>query len=88
MKRREQQPAPPDASGGPGPEDTLAPSTVPAPPLSFPRLPHRRRHPARPFTMRRRRRSRGGPLVFAVALVVAFTLAAFGIGYVVGRMLL
>jgi hypothetical protein len=38
--------------------------------------------------MRRRRRSRGGPLVFAVAIVVAFTIAAFAIGYVVGRMLL
>lgn len=47
-----------------------------------------RRRPAVPFTMRRRQRSRGGPLVFALVLVAGFVGAAFAVGYLVGRLLL
>lgn len=46
------------------------------------------RRPAVPITMRRRRRNRGGPLVFAIVVVVAFVATAFVVGYLVGRMLL
>lgn len=47
-----------------------------------------RRRAARPFAMRRRQRSRGGPLAFAVVLVAGFVGTAFAVGYLVGRMLL
>jgi hypothetical protein len=53
-----------------------------------PRPRGRSRRPIVPFTMRRRRRSRGGPLLFALIAVVAFVGIAFAIGYLVGRMLL
>ena len=50
--------------------------------------PRARRAAAVPFMLRRRQRSRFGPLVVAVALVAGFIGATFAIGYLVGRMLL
>lgn len=47
-----------------------------------------RRRPAVPFTMRRRQRSRSGPLVVASAFLAGFIGVAFAIGWLVGRMLL
>ena len=47
-----------------------------------------RRRPKVPFTMRRRRRSHGGPLVVASAFLAVFIGVAFAIGWLVGRMLL
>lgn len=41
-----------------------------------------------PFTMRRRQRSRGGPIVVALALIIGFVGVAFAIGYLVGPLLL
>ena len=41
-----------------------------------------------PFTLRRRQRSRGGPIVVVLALIAGFVGVAFAIGYLVGRMLL
>lgn len=49
----------------------------------------RGRHtPAVPFMLRRRQRSRLGPLLVAVALLAGFVGVTFAIGYLVGRMLL
>jgi hypothetical protein len=78
-------PVPFDGGDPPRLGDTTVHRVLPTPHL--PRL-SRSRRPAAPFTMRRRRRSRGGPLVFALVLVAAFVGVAFAIGYVVGRMLL
>jgi len=47
-----------------------------------------RRRPKVPFTMRRRQRSQGGPLVVASAFLAGFIGVAFAIGWLVGRMLL
>lgn len=47
--------------------------------------PHR---PAVPFTARRRRPARGGPVVVGLVLLAAFVGAAFAVGYLVGSMLL
>ena len=47
-----------------------------------------RRRPKVPFTMRRRQRSQGGPLVVASAFLAGFIGVAFTIGWLVGRMLL
>lgn len=47
-----------------------------------------RRRRTVPFTMRRRQRSQGGPLVVALAFLAGFIGVAFTIGWLVGRMLL
>ncbi len=66
---------------GPSPESELAPRPETA-------RARARRAAVVPFTMRRRQRSRGGPLVVVLALLAGFVGAAFAIGYLVGRMLL
>ena len=77
-RRRSERPGPPAGT----------PVGTPAAGLSAAARSALRRRPAVPFTMRRRQRSRGGPLVFALVLVAGFVGAAFAVGYLVGRLLL
>ena len=76
-----------DPGPGLGPEPRLGPEphSGPRPETAGARA---RRAAAVPFTMRRRQRSRGGPVVMALVFIAGFVGVTFAIGYLVGRMLL